>query len=255
MRIAVCVKHAIDETELKIDSSGRPQLAGAAAKMSTFDKNAVEEALRLKALHSGEVVAITVGGPDSRKTLKEALAMGADKGIVVTVDPSPPDTYITASLLLAAIKKSGPFDMIICSEGSSDTYTGQVPPTLAELSGLPYIGYARKIVVNGGIVRAERSLEDSVEIVESPMPLAVSVVSEINEPRYPTLIQIMQASKKPVEELDGSNVPPSPHSTSPSVLSMTAQVSNRKQVMIEGTPDEAAAKLITELVREGVLRS
>ena len=254
MRIAVCVKHAIDETELKIDSSGAPQLSGAASKMSTFDKNAVEEALRLRSLHTGEVVAVTVGGPDSKKTLKEALAMGADRGVIVNTDPIGLDTYKTASLLLAAIKKTGPFDLIICSEGSSDTYTGQVPPTLAELSGLPYVGYARKLDVNGGLVRAERSLEDSVEVMESPMPLAVSVVSEINEPRYPTLIQIMQASKKPMEELDGSQLHPSPPSTSPSVLTMSAQLSNRKHVMIEGTPDEAAQKLISELVREGVLR-
>jgi electron transfer flavoprotein beta subunit len=254
MRIAVCVKHAIDETELKIDSSGVPQLSGAAAKMSTFDKNAVEEALRLRGLHAGEVVAVTVGGPDSKKTLKEALAMGADRGVIVNADPTALDTYKTASLLLAAIKKMGPFDMIICSEGSSDTYTGQVPPTLAELSGLPYVGYARKLDVNGAMVRAERSLEDSVEVVESPMPMVASVVSEINEPRYPTLIQIMQASKKPVEELDGSKLPLTPPTTSPSVLTMNAQVSNRKHVMIEGSPDEAAQKLISELVREGVLR-
>jgi electron transfer flavoprotein beta subunit len=254
MRIAVCVKHAIDETELKIDSSGAPQLSGAAAKMSTFDKNAVEEALRLRALHNGEVVAMTVGGSDSRKSLKEALAMGADRGVIVKAEPTALDTYRTASLLQAAIKKTGPFDMIICSEGSSDTYTGQVPPTLAELSGLPYVGYARKLDVNGGLVRVERSLEDSVEVVESPMPMVVSVVSEINEPRYPTLIQIMQASKKPVEELDGSQLSLTPPLTSPSVLTMKAQVSNRKHVMIEGSPDEVAQRLISELVREGVLR-
>ena len=156
MKIAVCVKHAIDETELKTDSSGVPRLSGAAAKMSTFDKNAVEEALRLRSTHTGEVVAVTVGGPDSKKTLKEALAMGADRGVIVDADPTELDTFKTASLLLAAIKKTGPFDIIICSEGSSDTYTGQVPPTLAELSGLPYVGYVRKLDVNGGLVRAER---------------------------------------------------------------------------------------------------
>jgi electron transfer flavoprotein beta subunit len=254
MKIAVCVKHAVDETELRVDSSGRPQLEGAAAKMSTFDKNAVEEALRLKTAHSGEIVAFTVGGPDSRKSLKEALAMGADKGVLVSADTSLLDTLKTASLLSSAIQKGGPFDMVICSEGSSDTYTGQVPPMLAELSGLPYIGYARKLDVGGSVVKAERSLEDSVEVVEASLPLVVSVVSEINEPRYPTLIQIMQASKKPIEELSEGQLAAIAPSNAPQVVSMKTQVSNRRHVMLEGGPDEAAAKLIAELEREGVLR-
>ncbi|MDA4121451.1 MAG: electron transfer flavoprotein subunit beta/FixA family protein [Thaumarchaeota archaeon] len=254
MKIAVCVKHAVDETELRVDSSGRPQVDGAAAKMSTFDKNAVEEALRLKSAHSGEVAAFTVGAPDSRKTLKEALAMGADRGVLVLADTSALDTLKTASLLSSAIQKNGPFDIVLCSEGSSDTYTGQVPPTLAELSGLPYVGYARKLDISGNMVKAERSLEDSVEVVEASLPLVVSVVSEINEPRYPTLIQIMQASKKPIEELSEGQLaaiaPPNP----PQVVSMVAQTSNRRHMIIEGSPDEAAAKLIAELEKEGVLR-
>ena len=253
MRLAVCVKHAIDETELRIDSSGKPQVDGAVGKMSTFDKNAVEEALRLRSANSGEVVAITVGGPEARKTLKEALAMGADRGVIVSADILAIDTLRTAELLAAAITKTGPCDVVICSEGSSDTYDGQVPPMLAELLGLPYAGYAKKIEVDGGSAKVERSLEDTIEVVGTTLPFVASVVSEINEPRYPTLIQIMQSSKKPIEEMNGDQLVQQGTRKQSSVVSMAAQSSSRRHVMIEGSPDEAAARLVEALVKDGVL--
>ena len=254
MKIAVCVKHAVDETELKLDPSGKPVLAGAAGKMSAFDKNAVEEGLRLKAKHQGEVAIFMVGGPEAKKTLKEALAMGADRGVLVAADSTALDSFRTAEILAAAIKRSGPYDLIICSEGSSDTYSGQVPPMLGELLEVPFVGYARKIDVSGRTAKVERSLEDSLETVEAPIPFSVSVVSEINEPRYPTLIQIMQASKKPIEELKGDEVAPPAGRAAATVGSMSSQPSTRKHVMFDGTPEEAAAKLVDALVKEGVLK-
>lgn len=254
MKIAVCVKHAIDEAELKLEPGGKPIIAGTPGKMSTFDKNAVEEGMRLKAKHQGEVAIFMVGGAESKKTLKEALAMGADRGALVLADPMSTDSFRTAEMLVAAIKKSGPYDMVVCSEGSSDTYSGQVPPMIGELLRIPYVGYARKIEINGQTARVERSLEDSVEVVESPLPLAVSVVSEINEPRYPTLIQIMQASKKPVEELKGEELAPVGSYRQVAVASMSSQPSARKHILIEGTPQEAAARLVDALLKEGVLK-
>jgi electron transfer flavoprotein beta subunit len=254
MKVAVCVKHAVDESELKLDPSGKPILAGAPGKMSTFDKNAVEEGLRLKAKHQGEVAIFMVGGPESKKTLKEALAMGADRGALVLADPMSTDSFRTAEMLAAAIRRTGPYDVVVCSEGSSDTYSGQVPPMLGELLGVPYVGYVRKMEIDGQRARIERSLEDSVEVVESPLPLAVSVVSEINEPRYPTLIQIMQASKKPAEELKGEELVPIGSYRQVSVESMSSQPSSRKHIMIDGSPEEEAARLVDALVREGVLK-
>jgi len=209
LKLAVCVKQAVDEAELKIDSQGKPVLEGTPAKMSTFDKNALEEALRLKSAQGGEVVVLLIGSPDARKTLKEALAMGADKGVLVAADVLKIDALRTAELLAAAAKKAGPFDLVFCSEGSSDVYTGQVPPMLATILGLPYVGHVRKLEVATAL-KAERSLEDSIEVVETGLPSVVSVVSEINEPRYPTLIQIMQASKKPIEEVKAETLLPSP---------------------------------------------
>lgn len=253
MKIAVCVKHAIDETELRVDQSGSPQLKGAATKMSTFDKNAVEEALRLKSAHGGEVVIVTVGAPEAKKSMKEALAMGADRGVLVTVDPMSVETRRTAELLAAAARKAGPFDFVLCSEGSSDVYSCLVPPMMGEILGVPYIGYAKKIEVNGQVARVERALEDSVEVVESSLPMLVSVVSEINEPRYPTLIQIMQAGKKPMEELSPEALLPGAGPSPSLVTGMKAQAMARKKVVFEGAPEETAKKLIDSLAAEGVL--
>ncbi len=253
MKIAVCVKHAVDEAELKVDSSGNPQLAGAASKMSSFDKNAVEEALRLKAAHSGEVVIVTVGAPEAKKSMKEALAMGADRGVLVSADPMTIDTRRTAELLAAAIRRGGPYDAILCSEGSSDIYSGLVPPMLGELLELPYFGYARKVEVTGQTARVERALEDSVDVAEAPLPFVTSVVSEINEPRYPTLIQIMQAGKKRMEELTPDVLLPGSKAAPTLVTSMKAQAMARKKVVFEGTPEESAKKLVDALAAEGVL--
>jgi electron transfer flavoprotein beta subunit len=253
VKIAVCVKHAVDETELKVDQAGNPQFAGAASKMSSFDKNAVEEALRVKAAHTGDVTVLTVGTQDAKKTMKEALAMGADRGILVNADPMSISTGRTAELLAAAVKKAGPFDLVLCSEGSSDIYSGLVPPMIGELLGLPYVGYARKVEVAGQSAKVERSLEDSVEVVEAPLPLVISVVSEINEPRYPTLIQIMQAGKKPMEELAPDSLLPGSKPAGPLLVGMKAQAMARKKVVFEGPPEETAKKLVDALASEGVL--
>ncbi len=254
MRIAVCVKHAVDETELKTGPGGTPVLDGAASKVSVFDKNAVEEALRMRSAQGGEVVAFTAGSGDARKSLKEALAMGADRGVLVVGTQVAIDTGRTARTIAAAVKKQGTFDVVLCSEGSSDTYSGQVPPMLAEALGIPYVGYARKIQLESGRAKVERLLEDSVEEVEAPLPVVISVVSEINEPRYPTLIQIMQASKKPVEEVPESQLAAGPGSSPVSVLGMSVQTSSRKRMIIDGSPEDAAAKLLQALEKEGVLQ-
>ncbi|MDV3277343.1 MAG: electron transfer flavoprotein subunit beta/FixA family protein [Nitrososphaerales archaeon] len=254
MKVAVCVKNAIDETELRTDASGRPLLDGAATKMSTFDKNAVEEGIRIKSSHGGEVVVFTVGGVDAKKTIKEALAMGADRAVHVLAELGTLDSLGTSRALAGAIRNEGTFDVILCSEGSSDTYTGQVPPMLGEVLSLPYVGYARKIEIGAGLAKIERSLEDSVETVECGLPFVASVVSEINEPRYPTLIQIMQASKKPIAEVGAHMLGPAGLSGgNVAVVSMTAQAMERKRVMIEGTAEEAAEKLLQALIAEGVL--
>lgn len=254
MKIAVCVKHAIDETELRMDVAGKPMVEASPYKMSTFDKSAVEEAVRIKTSHGGEVTVFTVGIQDAKRTIKEALAMGADKGVHVLADAGTADTLGTARLLTGAMKMAGGFDLILCAEGSSDTYTGQVPPMIAELLALPFVGFARKIELKSGVATLEQSYEDTITSVQCQLPLVVSVVSEINEPRYPTLIQIMQAGKKPLTEVPlGALGPAGLSGGNVGVVSMSGKPMNRKRVLIDGSPDEAARKLLDALASEGVI--
>ncbi len=256
MNIAVCVKQAVDEAELRVDESGKLVEGGAPAKMSTFDKNAVEEAVRLKASQGGSVTVLTFGSQESKRTMKEALAMGADRGVLVVSDGNFHDTLTTSYYLAEVARQAGPYEIVFCSEGSSDVYTGQVGPMMAEWMSIPFLGYVRKLEMREGRIVCEQSLEDSVEVVESALPAIVSVVSEINEPRFPTLIQIMQASKKPIEErrvdqLRGVDAPVSLVSTG----EVKVQSMRRKRVIFEGAAEETAKKLLDALASEGVLRS
>ncbi len=253
MNVVVCVKHAIDESELRADSSGSPQLQGAQARMSTFDRNAVEEAVRIKEARGGAVTVVSLGSGDWKKSIKEALAMGADRAVAVN-SSGQLDALATSYFLSRAITRSGPFDVVILSEGSSDTYTGLVGPMTAEWLRLPFMGYVRKLEVREGTLRCELSLEEHDEIAESDLPAVVTVVSEINSPRYPTLLQIMQASKKPMEEvsLDSLKENDSPASRV-QVGEVKVQAVSRKRVFLEGTPEESSRSLVEALRKEGVI--
>jgi electron transfer flavoprotein beta subunit len=253
MNVAVCVKHAVDEGELRADPSGRPQLQGALSKMSTFDRNAVEEAVRVKESKGGSVTVFSLGSQDWKKSMKEALAMGCDKGVAIA-SAAELDTLATSYYLARALQKAGPFDLILFSEGASDTYHGLVGPMVAEWLSLPFIGYARKVEVGEGAIKAEEAVDERVEVVEAALPAVVSVVSEVNSPRYPTLLQIMQASKKPMEELslDSLRDERAPQSAV-KVVAVTVQAVDRKKVLYEGPPQESAQKLLDALRKEGVV--
>ena len=254
MKIVVCVKHAIDEVDITADSSGRPNLQNVKTKMSTFDRNAVEEAVRVKEVTGASIVIVSLGNNEGKKTVKEALAMGADKGLLIQ-SPIELDTLATSYYLAKAIQKESP-DLILCSEGSSDTYTGQVGPMVAQWLDLPYIGYAKKIQIKEDAVTCEQAYEDRVEVSEAKFPALISVVSEINEPRFTTLLQIMQASKKPIEEITAESLKQADApQTQVSVVDIQVRAANRKKIIFEGSVDEAAKKLIDALRKEQVIKA
>ncbi len=252
MRIAVCIKQAVDEAELKFDHAGNAILSNAQTKLSTFDKNAVEEALRIKTLKGGEVIAFSAGNNESKKGLKEALAMGADRAVHIITETYERSSLTVSKLLSKAIEKYKPFDLILFSEGSSDIYTSLVPGQVSTMLGLPFIPFARKIEVHDKDVKVSQTLEEKTVIISSPLPAAISVVSEINQPRYPTLVQIMQAARKQIDEIreDSLGVEPKGYR----VEYIRAQSVERKKVIFEGPPEETARKLLDALKREGVVK-
>ena len=223
------------------------------SKMSTFDRNAVEEAVRQKEAHGGSVTIISLGSRDT-KALKEALAMGADKALTIPADASTVDAMATSYYLAKLVTRVGGVDMVVCSEGASDTYQGQVGAMMAEWLGYPFLAYVKKVEAAAGKVRCEQVFEDWVEVAEASLPAVVSVVTEANQPRYPTLLQVMQASKKPIEEVQMASLRgPDFPDTGVQVLEATVQSMSRKRIMFEGTPAETAKNLVEALRREGAL--
>jgi len=261
VRILVCVKQALDVSQLKVDSATRRLiLVDAPKKISDFDKNALEEAIRIKEKLGGEVLTVTVGPEDAKTTLREALAMGTDKAYLIS-DPifENSDTLATSYILAEAIKKIGAFDLILCGEASIDSFSAQIGPRLAERLGIPLITYARKVSLEGDTVTAERGLEECSETVKAKMPVLITVTKEINEPRTPSYMEIMKAFKKEIviwKAVD-LNIPSEKVGEAGSavqVLDVLAPKVERKKIVIKGeNAAEIAEKLAKTLIQEGIV--
>jgi electron transfer flavoprotein beta subunit len=232
--------------------------AGAAKKISDFDKNALEEAIRIKEKFGNiEILTVTVTPEDAKTVLREALAMGADKAYMVS-DPNfkEIDTLGTAQILAEAIKKIGGFDLILCGETSLDSFSGLVSARLAELLELPQVTSVRKISFEGNTMIAEKALEEAIETVRVKMPTLISVTREINQPRIPSLMMIMKASKKEIITWTAAdlNLQKEKLDTKIEIMEVLAPKTERKRVKITGeTSQEIAEKLVKALVEEGVL--
>jgi electron transfer flavoprotein beta subunit len=258
MNIAVCVKTNPDLQLVRIKDRA-PLLEAVPFKVGDLEKNALEAALQLRdAAGGGRIVAVTVAQGDRKikETMKEALAIGADEAVVVA-DPAldGADQAAVATVLARALEKAGPFDLVLFGEGSSDGYSGQVPGRVAELLGLPEIGYARRLEAGGPGLRADRSMGDVVEVLEAPLPVAATVVSEINEPRIPSLMHIMKAGKKPLMELTLADLglDAAALAAQREVLSNLAEEQARKRIMLDGDVAAQAQALVDALVADGVL--
>jgi electron transfer flavoprotein beta subunit len=258
-RIIVCLKQAVDVSQLKVAPATRQLItAGAPRKISDFDKNALEEAIKIKEKLGGvEVFTLTVTSEDARPVLREALAMGADKAYVVN-DPTVQgvDTLGTAHVLAEAVKKIGQWDLILCGETSLDSFSGLVGSRLSELLSLPQVTSVRKLSVEGEVVLAERALEDSNETVKAKMPALVAVTREINQPRIPSLMMIMRASKKEIVSwtLSDLGIQKEKLEARVEILNALAPKMERKKIRISGeTVQEIADKLARALIQEGVV--
>jgi electron transfer flavoprotein beta subunit len=258
-RIIVCLKQAVDVSQLKVDPSTRQLItAGAPRKISDFDKNALEEAIKIKERLGGiEIFTLTVSTEDAKAVLREALAVGADKAYLVN-DPAIQgvDTSGTAYILAQAVKKIGEFDLILCGETSLDSFSGLVGSRLSELLHLPQITSARKLTVESEAVIAERALEDASETEKTKMPALVTVTREINQPRIPSLMMIMKASKKEIVNWTLADLDVQKEKITPKIeiIEALAPKMERKKIIIKGeTVQEIAEKLARALIQEGIV--
>lgn len=256
--ILVAVKQAVDVDSLKVDrSTNTISTVGVPRKTNDFDKNALEEAIRLREKHGGKVVAVSVGQQGARDVLKEALAMGADEAYLISdAGVAEFDSRAVSHLIAKFYRKFGPFDIVLMGEGSVDHFSLQVGPRVAELLGMPQLTYVRRLEYSNGSVVAERDLEDGFHVVSAPTPCVVTVAQEINQPRLPTLKSILAASKKPINVLSPADLGARPEELSPVVQTklVVPPKTERKRIVIDGSkPEEAVQALLKYLVQEGVL--
>ena len=202
MNIIVCLKQVPDTNEVKINQeTGTLIRDGVPSIINPDDKNGLEEALRLKDEFGGKVTVISMGPPQAKEALKEAVAMGADEVYLVSDRAfGGSDTWATATILTAAIEKIGNYDLIICGRQAIDGDTAQVGPEIAEFLNIPQVTYAKKVELKEDKLVITRFTETGDYVIESKMPMLLTAIKELNTPRYPTVKGIYKAYETLKEE-------------------------------------------------------
>ncbi|MFO7678128.1 MAG: electron transfer flavoprotein subunit beta/FixA family protein [Thermoplasmatota archaeon] len=254
MNIVVCAKQVVDVSEIKVDSkTNKPVLSGIPEKISDIDKNAMEEAIKIKEKHNGKITVITYGPENAKEKIKELLAMGADEGIhIPQLETS--DYYMVSTYLAAAIKKIKEYDIILCGEASIDLFSGQIGPRIAGILDIPQITYAQSVTVEKDKLTSVRNLGDQAVTIQSSYPVLLTVTKEINEPRLPSLMQILGAANKPIHTWNASELISEPVKPKISTIDIQGVSMDRKNVIYTDDIDESINKLVDNLIKEGVLR-
>jgi len=204
VNIIVCAKVVTDPeapaSTFKIDPEERRVIPGQGVPpvLNPYDENSLEAALKIKEVQPCKITVISAGKSIPKAVIKKSLAVGADELVVVEDDIfEEADSYTTAYLLAAAVRKLGEYDLILTGRIASDTNAGQVGSGLAEMLGIPSVTVARKIEVNEGTARVERSLADGYEATEVSLPCLVTVSHELGEMRAANVKGLMDAQKQP----------------------------------------------------------
>jgi electron transfer flavoprotein alpha/beta subunit len=196
MNIIVLVKQVPDTSEVKINRETNTLIRdGVPSIINPYDRYAIEEALRLREKHGGKVTAVTMGPPQAAEALKEAVSLGVDDVVLLSDRAfAGADTWATSYALSQGIRKVGEYDLVIAGKQAIDGDTAQVGPETADMLGIPFIAYIRKIEqVEGRKMIAERLMDEGYDVVETSLPALITVVKEINEPRVPSLKGKMKA--------------------------------------------------------------
>ena len=203
MNIVVCVKQVPDtETTRTLKSDDRTlDRAAADGVLNELDEYAVEEALRIKEAHGGEVTVLTMGPDKATDTIRKALSMGADKAVHLTDEALVGSDALQTSYAIQQVLGRTGFDLVVLGSESTDARTGVLAAMLAERLGVPQLSLANKVEIDGSSIRVQRQTDYGYDKVEATLPAVVSVVEKINEPRYPSFKGIMAAKKKPFETL------------------------------------------------------
>ena len=249
MKTAVCIKHVpTREWQPRLnDSKTWIREQDASYEMTEPDAYALEEALRLKEKHGGEVVVCSAGPARVAQVIREALARGADRAIHVEADAlASADAFVVADALAAAIKDEK-FDLILTGLQSDDQGFAQTGVIVAERLGLPHATIIMEVEAGSGTLRVKRELEGGwFQWVAMPMPAVLTIQSGINQLRYATLKGIMAAKKKEIRKA----APPATLAPKQKIMSLYVPEKGKKTQMIGGSAGEAAKELVKRLREE-----
>lgn len=256
MKIAVCIK-AVPDTETKIaiaSDKKHIETTGVKYVTSPYDEFAVEEALKIKEKHGGEVIGFSLGGAEVNDILKNCLARGLDTAIHLKDDLfTDLDPLSTAVCLAAAIRDQN-FDVVLCGQQGVGGDNNQVPSILAELLNLPQVNLIVKLEIEGIKFKAEREIEGAREVIEGSLPAVFSAQKDLNTPRYPSIKEIMAAKRKEIATKNAQDL---------GIANDIAQTKNQLILQelslpparpigrkLEGTADEQVKQLVQALRNE-----
>jgi electron transfer flavoprotein beta subunit len=252
MNIVVCVKQIPDPASPgALDATTHALKRDGKLILDESDAYGVEMALQLVATAgSGEVYVVSMAPNGETSGMRTALAMGAVKGLLVS-DPAlaGSDALTTAKVLAAAVNKLGGADLIIAGTESSDGYTGTVPEQIAECLGLPSVTFAKKVKVEGSVLKVDRQSESGYDEVECTLPAVISVTAGVVEPRYPSFKGIMDAKKKPLDVVTAGDLAVTPTgwaAAGQKIVSVT-QAEARKAGQVIEDDGEAFGKIVAFL--------
>lgn len=247
MNIYVLLKSTFDTEEKIHVVDGKIEDEGAEIIINPYDEYAVEEGIRQRDEHGGEITVVTVGSSDSEKQLRTALAMGADKAVLINTedDLEEGDQYTTAKILEAFFEENEA-DLILAGNVAIDEASGQVGPRLAELLDIPYVTTIVSLEIDGDEVTIEKDVEGDIETIETNLPLLVTCQQGLNDPRYPSLPGIMKAKKKPLEELELDDLDLDEDDVQAKTKTVDIFLPPEKQAgrLIEGEPKEQVKELV-----------
>lgn len=200
MKVVVCAKQIPDPaTPYRLEEGTNWLVRPAEQVLDDGDRYGVEMGLQIAQANEGSVTLVSMGPSGSGQGIRQALAMGADKAVLIEDDAlRGSDALTTARALAAAIKEEG-FDLVIAGTESTDGYSGVVPQMIAEILGVPALTYATRVEAGDGGVTIHRQTGSGYDVVKAPLPALIAVTAGVVEPRYPTFKGIMDAKKKPVE--------------------------------------------------------
>jgi electron transfer flavoprotein beta subunit len=205
MKIAVCVKH-VPEGHSRLDPGSKRLDRSGEGALNHFDANAVEEALRLKSDSDTEVVVVSLGPAKAADSLRKALAMGADRAVLVSDDAAAGSDLVATSKVLAKALERESADLVLFGQQASDADGAVLWAAVAERLRLPVVSQVAELTLAGDSLRLKRQTEFGYDVIEAPLPAVIAVSDAINEPRYPSLKGIMGAKKKPFETLSLADV-------------------------------------------------